>query len=184
MTENMNAIGKAAKRCHAEKVSAITQDQVRHAFDYNPETGILRWKNSLSARASNGSVAGRPDKDGYLMVGLFTLTLKVHRVIFLYMTGSFPKYEVDHINNDPSDNRWSNLRESTRRQNCRNTSLGQRNSSGVKGVSWRSKYSNWRAFIVYEGVFIHLGVFEDLREAESAVRAKREELHGEFTNHG
>lgn len=178
------ATGKASKRCHAEKVAAITQAQVQQAFDYDPETGVLKWKNSLSVRAANGSVAGRPDKDGYLVVGLFTITLKVHRVIFLYMTGAFPKYEVDHINNDPADNRWSNLREATHTQNNWNTKLKKHGTSGVKGVSWCNQKNKWRAHITVEGRQMSLGAFDEISDAEALVKMKRAEFHKEFTNHG
>lgn len=167
---------------HAKRVALLTQAQIAHAFDYNPETGILKWKNPTGSRVRAGYVAGTPDKDGYLQTRIFGLTIKVHRLIFLYMEGSFPNGEVDHINRIPSDNRWSNLRIVTRQQNCWNTGMRSHNSSGVKGVSWCNQKSKWRGLVTFRGKYHHVGYFEDIRDAEAAVRSRRSEMHGEFTS--
>jgi len=72
-----------------------------------------------------------------------------------------PDCEVDHINNDPTDNRRCNLRPATRLQNARNVGMSKRNRSGFKGVSWSSKPSKWQVFLAAKW----LGNFEDVREA-------------------
>jgi hypothetical protein len=72
-------------------------------------------------------------------------TYQAHRLAFLYMTGKFPPDEVDHINHEPSDNRFVNLRQVTRLENLRNQSLSKNNKSGFTGVSWYGRYSKWVA---------------------------------------
>lgn len=45
---------------------------------------------------------------------------KASRLAWLYMTGEWPKYEMDHINHVKDDNRWVNLRDVTPAENCAN----------------------------------------------------------------
>jgi len=62
--------------------------------------------------------------------------------------------------------------------------ISSRNTSGVKGVTYDPKRDRYRAGIRVDGVPMDLGRFKTLEEAAAVVRAKREELHGEFCNHG
>ena len=38
----------------------------------------------------------------------------LHRLAWLWMTGALPRWNVEHINGDRSDNRWANLRQGER----------------------------------------------------------------------
>lgn len=167
----------------SKKEENLTQAQVRKVFDYHPEQGVLTWRISLNSRASKGARAGTLGKDGYLVVRLFKCGWLVHRIVFLYMTGSFPKGEVDHINNNVADNRWSNLRVANRNQNAFNMRLGKRNTSGVKGVTLMPS-GKWRGSVKLNGKAHYAGFFDTLEDAAQAVRLLREELHREFANHG
>jgi hypothetical protein len=48
------------------------------------------------------------------------------------MTGEWPAGDVDHINRDPSDDRWNNLRDVPRSLNRHNSAA--QNTTGFKGV--------------------------------------------------
>lgn len=63
------------------------------------------------------------DKDGYLLVKLDGYCYRAHRVIFLMMTGRWPKPTCDHISRNTLDNRWSNLREATHAEQTANRVL-------------------------------------------------------------
>jgi uncharacterized membrane protein YvbJ len=76
------------------------------------------------------------------------------------------------------------LREATIGQNNCNTSIGITNTSGIKGVSFHKASNKWSAFINKDGRQIYLGIHETPQKAAEVVRAKREELHGDFANHG
>jgi len=43
----------------------ITQERLREVLDYNPDTGVFAWNESVGP-ASAGSEAGTFDKDGYV----------------------------------------------------------------------------------------------------------------------
>jgi hypothetical protein len=58
-----------------------------------------------------------------------------HRLAWLYMVGVWPDDEIDHWNRDPSDNRFTNLRDATHAKNGFNSGKRSNNSSGRKGVS-------------------------------------------------
>lgn len=72
----------------------------------------------------------------------------------------------------------------TRSQNNHNQPRRKTNKSGVKGVCWMKKTGKWHGQVCLNYKVHHVGLFDDLEEASIAVRAKREELHGSFANHG
>jgi hypothetical protein len=54
----------------------------------------------------------------------------------------------------------------------------------VKGVHWSKAAGKWAAKVGFKGKYHIAGYFDDIAEAEIAVRQLREQLHGDFTNHG
>lgn len=71
---------------------------------------------------------------------------------------------IDHINNNPLDNRKSNLRIVTARQNSMNCK-SRKGSSKYIGVSFDKKSKKWKAQIRPNGKQIYLGRFDDEIEA-------------------
>lgn len=104
-----------------------------------------------------------------------------HRLAFLYMTGSIPA-RVDHIDGNPSNCRWANLRAATQSENMANTGIGSRNKSGFKGVHWEN--GRWCASIRKHPNKYFLGYFDDPAEAHRAYVNAAEALFGEFANAG
>jgi hypothetical protein len=102
-----------------------------------------------------------------------------HRVIWKMQTGADPTMLIDHINGDPHDNRWCNLREATNRQNSWN-SHGKPNvvGKGYKGV--RACNSRWRSCIRTPEGRKHLGTFDTAEEASNAYKKAASELHQSY----
>lgn len=96
------------------------------------------------------------------------------------MNGSFAAEDVDHINRDKSDNRWTNLRPASRQQNEANKGLISRNTSGHRGVSWCPRVQKWKAQCRVDGALIFLGHFEDPVAAGKKAAAFRLEKFGIF----
>lgn len=94
-----------------------------------------------------------------------------------------PGLKVDHRNGNGLDNRRSNLRLATARQNQQNQSLNSRNTSGFKGVSLvRGKRLDrpYHAYIQHEGRTRSLGHFATGDAAARAYDRAARELFGEF----
>lgn len=81
---------------------------------------------------------------------------------------------VDHIDHDTLDNRKSKLRIVTNSQNSQNRKSAQRNSkTGIRGVSWNKQKRKWEAKITLNRKGKHIGLYENIKDAEGAVGKAR-----------
>jgi hypothetical protein len=142
----------------------ITAERLRELLHYEPETGIFVWLVKPSRRVRAGAVAGCI-YCGYRRIKVGPRLYPAHRLAFLWMTGEWPKAEIDHINMDRADNRWRNLREASHSQNQVNRSLQSTNTSGFKGVSWHSRTHKWTSRIQINGKRKNLGCFDSPERA-------------------
>ena len=154
---------------------------VRQHFDYNPEIGELRWRIGSRRRAA-GKIAGTgaESEKGRINVGFQGKTYKAHILAWVCQTGEWPTHQIDHINEDPSDNRWANLRAATKSQNMRNITKIKSNTSGHKGVGFHKETKKWRAYIKADGISYHLGLFPSKEDAIKAYKDAATKLHGVF----
>ena len=90
----------------------------------------------------------------------------------------------EHHSNDYVDNRRSNLRIVTPRQNMLNQGLISTNKSGVTGVYRNNRNSKWVAQINVNGKTKHIGVFEELEDAKEARHHAEQEYYGEYAYKG
>lgn len=102
---------------------------------------------------------------GYATTCIKTKKIKFHSLVMPRKDGMV----VDHINRNKLDNRKSNLREVTQKENCYNKSLDKRNKSGHKGVFVRN--GKYVAYIQHNKKFIHLGTYKNI---EDAITARKE----------
>ena len=82
------------------------------------------------------------------------------------------KIVVDHINNDPFDNRVENLQLISNRENL---SKDKKGTSKYTGVSWNKNSKKWVSQIHINGKKIHLGYFENEIDAANAYKNKLHE---------
>lgn len=159
----------------------LTAESARAAFDYEPESGMLRWKFRPSPAAAPGSVAGSQSLDGYISLSYRYKRYVAHRVIWLIVHGEWPALEIDHIDGNRANNALTNLRLATKSQNNYNRKLCP-NSSGVKNVVRVG--DRWQVRIKVDGKNHHFGTFRTVDAAAVVARSARIALHGEFANHG
>lgn len=160
----------------------LSVNELQSAFEYEPWTGVLRWKRRAANRVRVGAIAGCPKSD-YWQVCLNNQRMLAHRVAWAIHYGNWPQGEIDHINGDGLDNRIDNLRVTDHFGNMRNSKRMACNTSGVKGVSWRSDSRRWRVTIRAGGRRLNLGSFKSIAEAAAVVAAARADHHGEFARY-
>jgi len=153
----------------------ITQLRLKELFHYSEDTGLFTRIKQVSG-FKVGSKVGTTHKRGYIHIGVDRKYYKAHRLAWLYVYGSFPELNIDHINRDCSDNRISNLRLATQKQNCENISPRKDNTSGYRGVHWHEAAKKWRASISHNKQRMTVGMFDSKEEAGLAAKLKREEL--------
>jgi len=137
-----------------------------------------RWNTKFA-----GKIAGTVNNNGYVRINNFGKLYQAHRLAFLYMEGTYPDEQVDHIDHNRGNNKWSNLRPATHSENSRNLSLSSRNTSNIIGVYWYKGYQKWRAAIKINGKFKHIGYFSKKTDATKA-RKQAEIKYGFHANHG
>jgi hypothetical protein len=157
----------------------MTPETAKRVFNYDPETGILRWA-IYNNKAYPGKIAGHPNSAGYLKVTYNYTSYQVPDVIWLIIYGKKPDGIIDHIDLDNSNNRLKNLRDATYSQNAANRMPDKRNKSGHVGVFYDTSRFKWLANIMKDGKTIHIGRYNSLEEAVEARRNKQQELFGEF----
>lgn len=162
-----------------------SQEELQRYFYYNkgnlffyPFQGTRkRW-----SRLSNRKL-GHKNKDGYIVCTWKHKRMYLHRMIFMYHYGYLPE-QIDHIDNNKSNNKIENLRAADNSLNMHNTTKRTDNTSGVKGVWFSKRHNKWIAGFQFRNKKIHVGTFIDKEEAERTIQQTRQAIVKEFTNHG
>lgn len=161
----------------------LAQAYLHELFCYSLQTGVFTRRTTTSSNAKRGDEAGSVNGQGYLVVRIAGKKYYAHRLAFLYVTGEWPPETVDHIDGDPSNNSWGNLRLVSHAENHKNQKRHSNNTSGVAGVHWHKASGKWQAYIRVNGKQKHLGSFDD-KAAAVLVRLAAEIEHGYHPNHG
>ena len=143
----------------------VSRQLLLDVFDYDPDTGVFKWKTSISRKSKVGERAGSVSKHlGYRILRFVNHQEYEHRMAWLYVYGRMPEGDVDHINGIKNDNRICNLREASRSKNMLNLHKPNKNNKcGFLGVH---KVGNrFAARLMVNGKAKHLGCFETPEEA-------------------
>jgi len=128
-------------------------------FSFNNETGEIsriksKWGSKLGVlTTTNGA--------GYIVVKHNQKMYYGHHLAWFFGYGEMPKF-IDHINGIRTDNRISNLRLSSFKDNSKNLKLDKRNISGVRGITWNKQHQKWKVMLGSK----YLGWFSDIEEAK------------------
>jgi hypothetical protein len=157
----------------------ITHVQLLELAHYDPESGHFTWiKPRPKIRV--GARAGYLHYRGYRAIEIYARAYAEHRLAWLYVYGTWPKDQIDHINRERSDNRISNLREATNGQNRANSKHMSRH--GCKGIAFHGwlKENPWEARITVNKKSIYLGCFPTKYAAHQAYAEAGKKYFGEY----
>ena len=148
---------------------------LREHFSYDPETGIVtRNKRTTNRNRAGDEVGWLNPGDGYLRFELNGKVIKNHRLAWKLMTGIEPPQEIDHINRDKADNRWTNLRKASYAQNQANRT--RRKHTHLPGAR-QTVTGLWYATASGK----HLGMASSEQEAHDVYVKWHREQYGEFS---
>jgi hypothetical protein len=154
---------------------SLTVAYLRSILHYNKRTGIFTWRVTKRC-VCIGMIAGCITHKKYIRIQINGRPYMAHRLAWLYVTGSWPKEEIDHKDCNGINNKWKNLRQANRTQQCQNTRIF------LKGVrkSKRNLKKPWRVTIQANYKIYNLGSFSTIAEAKAIYAAAAKRLHGEF----
>lgn len=117
---------------------------------------------------------------GYAVANIGTRVVKMNRYI-LGLDECKGKI-VDHINRNKLDNRKSNLRFCTLKENARNVTVAKNSKTQVLGVR-KTDHGKFNVRIVADGVEHHIGNYDTIEEAVQARHEAELKYHGAFASH-
>jgi hypothetical protein len=155
----------------------ITQAHLKEILDYDLETGVFIWKVSKGRLCKKGNTAGSTDSWGHLQICINGRKRLAHRLAWLYVYGTEPKQQIDHIDGNKQNNSISNLRDVTQTTNQQNRTRARKDSStGFMGVSKTG--SKYQASIKANKKTFYLGMFKTAQDAFDAYKKAKLQLHG------
>ena len=156
----------------------ISHNELLSVLKYNPRSGHFRWKSCAALWVRTGTIAGKTNKNGYRAIKIAQVWYYEHRLAWFYMTGRWPRKQVDHVNRRKADNRWMNLRQADAVQNAQNSTKRSNNKTGYKWVVRRR--NRYFSQVKLGSKYRFLGPFDTAKEAHVAAANLAKLKHGKF----
>lgn len=158
----------------------LTREQLFKTLLYRPIQGDFIWLNPSKYHSKlHGTIAGSLDAKGYVRVKIDGKPYLAHRLAWFYMTGAWPKKQLDHRNKVKNDNSWLNLREADDSDQNGNKDLRINNTSGFRGVYYMKRRNVWIAQLCTKP-YKYLGSYQTKEEAAEKYKEAAKEYFGEF----
>jgi len=149
------------------KSKNLTSERLRELLSYSEETGLFTWRINRQGHAKAGDVAGNMGRH-YWYIGVDGSYISAHRLAWLYVHGEWPEGEIDHIDQDKTNNRISNLRDVSRAVNVQNT-------TARKGYTITD--GRYVVDILANGKRYSIGSYKTEEEAKNAYLSAKRVLH-------
>jgi hypothetical protein len=157
----------------------ISKDILHEMFEYK-EGNLYRKKNSGGKKV--GDICGWTtlcNGKPYKKLSINKKTVYLHHAIFIFHHGYLPE-RIDHKDKNSLNNNIENLRACNQSLNMANSSIKSTNTSGYKGVSFRSDTKKWQASLMKNYKKISLGCYATAEEANKAYLEGSKKHFGEF----
>ncbi len=143
-------------------------NKVKQVYDYDA-SGELRLK-------TNGMKVSTVTTRGYRQIYLEARAYLLHRLIFFWHYGYFPKV-VDHIDGDISNNKIENLQGCDQKINIAKAKTFSTNTTGFKGVHFNKKANKYEAYYFKDYKKHYCGLFVTAEEAFNEREKQRKYGH-------
>ena len=154
----------------------ISLERLREALDYDPESGIFRWRIDRYRKAKAGDIAGSL-VEGYIAICVDYVIYRASRLAWFHIHGTWPANSIDHIDGDKTNNRIANLRDVTVAQNNQNFRTARSdNRLGLLGVRTKNG-RRFDATIWVDGKTKHIGTFSTPESAHAAYIVEKRKVH-------
>ena len=146
-------------------------DEFKASGSISAQTRMLQWNSLWSGKRAFTAINGA----GYHVGNLRRSVFLAHRIIWKMTYGDEPEL-IDHVNRIKTDNRLSNLRAATKRQNSWNAKLRSDNRSELKNIKRSSNGTKWVVYVVATDRVSYRGSFDCLGQAIAVRDATRTAL--------
>jgi hypothetical protein len=126
---------------------SLEHGELLRLLHYDPETGFWSRRIQVHGGKPPGEVFQPVHNAGYVHICIGQKKYLGHRLAVFYMTGEWPKDKVDHEDTNRANNKWTNIRPCSQRQNRRNSRISKANKTGLKGVYFNKKERKFEAQI-------------------------------------
>lgn len=158
--------------------ATLSHGRLLELVTYCQETGRFHWLKVRKGAPAGVECGTSKSSNGYARLGLDGRRYGAHRIAWFYVTGAWPKGDVDHIDGDRANNRFANLRavdRSTNLENIRHARSDNR-ATGLLGA-YRHRSGRFTSRIRVRGQDHHLGMFDSAEEAHAAYIAAKRAMH-------
>lgn len=161
-----------------------TPEYVAKHLRYDSKIGDLWWLIARQGRqldrpAGTTHTTGTTRSQTVRSITLDGRRYYAHVLAWVLMKREWPDREVDHEDQNPLNNRWSNLRLGTRSQQNMNQTPKR---PGLTGASFYKRTGRWQSYIKKDGKWIGLGYFDTAEEAHEEYKKAAVRLFGEFAH--
>jgi len=149
---------------------------IRARLDFDPKTGIFRWRVRPSNNMQIGAIAGCKSSHGYV-IRMFSENYYARRLAWIHAHGDIPHgFEVFNRNRDRNDIRLANLDIRVAQERAIRRPMIKATQTAVKNVSFSDQ--GYRVQLYRDGKVIHRSRHNTLEAAiaarDGAVRAWEE----------
>lgn len=161
------------------KESLINIKELKEELYYDKDTGNFYWLIPKKGRDVTRP-AGTRNNNGYRTITYQGHVYSQHRLAWFYVTGEWPLEFIDHIDGNPHNNKWDNLRQASHAENMRNRKRKFDSHTGIKGVVRDYRSDTWHVHMMINGKVVSRGPFFSYQMACKEYDRLAKDHFGEF----